>query len=271
MLILAGTPIGNLGDASARLIETLRRADAIACEDTRTTGRLLQLLGIDHHPRLLPLHEHNEDARAAELARLALESDVVLVTDAGMPGISDPGYPVVRACAQLGATVTVVPGPSAVITALAVSGLPTDRFAFEGFAPRRAGERERLADALATEPRTTVFYESPHRLADLLAVFAAHWPERQAAVCRELTKKFEQIERGTVAELANWAADGVRGEIVLVIGPADEVAADADSALARVLELTAGGMRLKDAAAKVAAETGLGRRDLYEAALLARD
>lgn len=270
MLILAGTPIGNLGDASTRLKEVLRNADAIACEDTRTTGRLLQLLGISPHPRLIPLHEHNEDARATEIATLALESDIVLVTDAGMPGISDPGYPVVCACAELGATVTAVPGPSAVVTALAVSGLPTDRFAFEGFAPRRSGERERLARALAEEQRTTVLYESPHRIADLLAVFARHWPERRAAACRELTKRFEQIQRGTVAELAAWAADGVRGEIVLVIGPAEEVAVDAESALARVLDLTAGGMRLKDAAAEIAAATGLSRRDLYEAALLAR-
>ncbi|RRJ86368.1 16S rRNA (cytidine(1402)-2'-O)-methyltransferase [Gulosibacter macacae] len=269
MLILAGTPIGNLGDASARLVETLRNADLVACEDTRTTAKLLQLLGIEERPKLLALNEHNERELAAELAERAAEGDVVLVSDAGMPGISDPGYPVVVACADTGVTVTSVPGPSAVITALAVSGLPTDRFTFEGFAPRKAGERAKLIAQLAAEPRTAVLYESPHRLAATLAEFAAAWPERRAAVCRELTKLHEETRRGTLAELAEWAADGVRGEIVIVLGGAAAVETDPADALAEVRRLVADGMRLKDATAQVAEATGLRRRDLYEAALAA--
>ncbi|NLT26159.1 MAG: 16S rRNA (cytidine(1402)-2'-O)-methyltransferase [Microbacteriaceae bacterium] len=270
MLILAGTPIGNLDDASRRLVQVLAAADVVACEDTRTTAKLLRLLEVDARPRLVPLHEHNEREQAEAIAALAAEHDVVLVSDAGMPGISDPGYPVVVACHEAGVTVTSAPGPSAVITALAISGLPTDRFCFEGFVPRRAGERARAIAALADEPRTSVFYESPHRLGATLAELAAAHPDRLVAVCRELTKLHEEVVRGPAAEVAEWAADGVRGEIVLVVAGAPARAADPDAALARVRELVAGGMRLKDAAGAVAEETGLGKRDLYEAALAAR-
>lgn len=276
MLILAGTPIGNLADASERLRETLVRADVIACEDTRTTAKLLQLLRIDElrgdapRPRLIALHDHNETELAAEIAELAADRDVVLVSDAGMPGISDPGYPVVAACAAAEVTVTSVPGPTAVATALAISGLPTDRFCFDGFVPRKAGERAALVQRLDAEERTVVLYESPHRIAATLADFARAWPQRRAAVCRELTKLHEEVRRGTLAELAEWAAGGVRGEIVLVLAGAKPEQVDAETAVARVLSLVADGTRLKDAAAQVANETGLSKRDLYEAALRER-
>lgn len=268
MIILAGTPIGNLGDASARLLATLRGASLVACEDTRTTARLLGLLGIEERPRLIALHEHNEDELAAELVERAREEDLVVVTDAGMPGISDPGYPIVARAAAQGVAVTAVPGPTAVITALAISGLPTDRFAFDGFVPRRQGERERMLAELATEPRTIVLFESPHRLAETLRAMADAWPEpRRIAVCRELTKLHEEVRRGTAAELASWAAEGVKGEIVLVVEGASPARASASDAVAEVRRLVADGRRLKEAAAEVAAATGRSKRELYEAAL----
>ena len=269
MIILAGTPIGNLGDASPRLLETLRGAAVVACEDTRTTAKLLQLLGVEERPRLVALHEHNEDALATELAEQAREADVVVVSDAGMPGISDPGYPIVAAAAALGVTVTAVPGPTAVIMALAISGLPTDRFAFDGFVPRKAGERASFLARLRSEERTTVLFESPHRLADTLAAMAEAWPERRIAVCRELTKLHEEVRRGTTRELAAWAAEGVRGEIVIVVDGATPAPADADVAAERVRELVASGVRRKEAAAQVAEETGLRVRALYDASLVA--
>lgn len=268
MIILAGTPIGNLGDASTRLVETMRTAAVVACEDTRTTAKLLQLLGVEERPRLIALHEHNEDELAAELVERARTDDVVVVSDAGMPGISDPGYPVVALAAAEGVTVTSVPGPSAVIVALAVSGLPTDRFCFDGFVPRRAGERERFLARLADEQRTTVLFESPHRLAETLRAMAEAWSaERRIAVCRELTKLYEEVRRGTAAELAGWADGGVRGEIVIVVEGAVPAQVDPAAAVARVRELVAGGERRKEAAAQVAAETGLSKRELYDASL----
>ena len=271
MIILAATPIGNLGDASARLRDALEHATLVASEDTRVTQRLLAGLGIANRPRLIALHEHNERARAAELVGLARESDVLVLSDAGMPTVSDPGFPLVAAAAEAGVTVTVIPGPSAVLTALAVSGLPTDRFAFEGFLPRKAGDRARRLAELAGDRRTLVFFEGPSRLAVSLAALAeAFGPDRPAAVCRELTKLHEEVRRGGLAELAAWAEQGVRGEICIVVGGAGEQQADAGGALERVLGLAASGTRLKDAAALVAAETGLGKRDLYEAALAAR-
>ena len=269
MIILAATPIGNLGDASARLIDALRTVEVIAAEDTRTTQHLLRALGIDARPRLIALHEHNESQRAAEVVELARDRDVLVLSDAGMPGISDPGYPLVVAAAAAGVTVTALPGPSAVLTALAVSGLPTDRFAFDGFVPRK-GRRAFFA-GLAAEPRTLVFFESPHRLADSLADLAAAFgPHRRVAVCRELTKLHEEVVRGTAAEVAERFSDGARGEICLVVEGAPPPVADEASAVARVLELAADGTRLKDAAALVAAETGLSKRDLYEGALNSR-
>ena len=271
MIILAATPIGNLGDASARLVEVLSAATVVAAEDTRVTQRLLAGLGIDNRPRLIALHEHNERDRAAELVELAREQDVVVLSDAGMPTVSDPGFPLVEAAAAAGVGVTVLPGPSAVLTALALSGLPTDRFTFEGFPPRKQGERTAAFRALAAEPRTMVFFESPNRLAaslaDLATVFGA---QRRAVVCRELTKLFEEVRRGTIAELTAWAEEGVRGEIAVVVAGAPAREADPETALEQVLALVAEGMRLKDAAAEVAEATGLGKRDLYQAALARR-
>ncbi|WP_400999727.1 16S rRNA (cytidine(1402)-2'-O)-methyltransferase [Agromyces sp. GXQ0307] len=272
MIILAATPIGNLGDASTRLRQALEDADVVASEDTRVTQRLLAALGISNRPRLIALHEHNERARAGDLVDLASEGDVLVLSDAGMPTVSDPGFPLVQAAVAAGVDVTVIPGPSAVVTALAVSGLPTDRFAFEGFLPRKAGERSRRLVELAGDRRTLVFFEAPSRLAASLGALAeAFGADRPAAVCRELTKLHEEVRRGPLGELAEWAEGGVRGEICVVVGGAAEApVADADEAVARVVALAASGTRLKDAASLVAGETGLGKRDLYEAALAAR-
>ena len=271
MIILAATPIGNLGDASARLREALEQAAVVASEDTRVTQRLLAGLGVANRPRLIALHAHNERQKAADLVELAREQDLLVLSDAGMPTVSDPGFPLVQAAVAGDVEVTAIPGPSAVITALAVSGLPTDRFAFEGFLPRKAGDRARRLAELAGDRRTLVFFEGPSRLAVSLEALAdAFGADRPAAVCRELTKLHEEVRRGGLGELAAWAADGVRGEICIVVGGAPEGSADPAGALDRVLELAASGTRLKDAAALVAAESGLGKRDLYEAALAAR-
>ncbi|UOE45786.1 16S rRNA (cytidine(1402)-2'-O)-methyltransferase [Agromyces larvae] len=271
MIILGATPIGNLGDASARLRQALEDVGTVASEDTRVTQRLLAGLGIANRPRLIALHEHNERQKAPELVELARDADVLVLTDAGMPTVSDPGFPLVQAAVAAGVEVTCIPGPSAPVTALALSGLPTDRFAFEGFLPRKAGERARRLAELAADRRTLVFFEAPSRLAASLAALAeAFGADRPAAVCRELTKLHEEVRRGPLGELATWAEGGVRGEICIVVGGAPEAVADPASALARVLELEASGVRLKEAAAQVAATTGLGRRELYEAALQAR-
>ena len=269
VIILAATPIGNLGDVSRRLVEALSRAEVIACEDTRTALHLLRTLGIENRPRLIALHEHNEQARSAELVELARETELLVLSDAGMPTVSDPGYRLVAAAVEAGVQVTALPGPSAVLTALAVSGVPTDRFCFEGFAPRK-GRRDWMV-SLAAEPRTLVLFESPHRLAATLAELAsAFGPGRRAAVCRELTKLHEEVARGTLAELAERFAEGARGEIVIVIEGAVAQAADLGAATRRVLELHASGTALKQAAAEVAEATGLSRRELYQAALAAK-
>ncbi|MEO8528431.1 MAG: 16S rRNA (cytidine(1402)-2'-O)-methyltransferase [Pseudolysinimonas sp.] len=268
MIILGATPIGNLGDASRRLVETLERVSMIAAEDTRVTVQLLRGLGIENRPRLVALHEHNERQKAAELVELARTDDILVLSDAGMPTVSDPGYALVLAAIAAGVTVTALPGPSAVLTALALSGLPTDRFAFEGFLPRKA--RVAALRPLATEARTLVFFESPHRLADSLKDLAtAFGPTRQAAVCRELTKLYEEIARGTLEELAEKFGEGTRGEIVIVVdgAPATTATVDLPAAVATVLSLAAGGIRLKEAAADVANATGLSTNDLYDAAL----
>jgi len=269
VIILAATPIGNLGDASRRLVEALGNAEVIASEDTRVTIHLMRALGIENRPRLIALHEHNEVEKAAEIAELARETDVLVLTDAGMPAISDPGFSIVTAAAAAGVTVTALPGPSAVITALALSGLPTDRFTFEGFLPRKG----RLASLrqLAREPRTMVFFESPNRLADALADIAtAFGADRRVAVCRELTKLYEEVRRGTAAELVEWATAGVKGEICIVVegGVVQEI--DLETGITQVQALVAAGSKLKDAASEVADATGLGKRDLYEGALRAR-
>lgn len=269
MLLLAATPIGNLGDASRRLVEALERVEVIAAEDTRTTVQLLRGLGIENRPRLIALHEHNEREKAAELVELARDADLLLVSDAGMPTVSDPGFVLVQAAIAAGVVVSALPGPSAVLMALALSGLPTDRFAFEGFLPRKG--RLPALRALAGEQRTLVFFESPHRIADALADLAtAFGSDRPAAVCRELTKLYEEVARGTLSELAERFADGARGEIVVVVGGAPAASASMEDGVARVLALVAGGARLKEASAEVADHTGLSRRELYEEAIRAR-
>ena len=271
MILLAATPIGNLGDASTRLRETFENATVIAAEDTRRTVQLMRLLGIENRPELVALHDHNEHERAAALVERAQAEDIVLVSDAGMPTVSDPGFRVVQLAAERGVAVSAIPGPSAVITALAVAGLPTDRFAFEGFLPRKAGERSRALAQLAPERRTLVFFEAPTRLAQTLGDLAAAFgDDRPAAVCRELTKLHEEVRRGSLAELAAWAEAGVRGEIVLVVGGAAEAVASPETALADVLQLVAGGARLKDATRQIAEATGGSARELYAAALASR-
>lgn len=271
MIILAATPIGNLGDASRRLVEVLEAAPVVAAEDTRTAQRLFAGLGIQNRPRLIALHDHNEKQLAAELVERARDADLVVLTDAGMPTVSDPGFGLVAAAAAAGVDVTVIPGPSAVLTALAVSGLPTDRFSFEGFPARKPGERSRALRLLAAEPRTMVFFEAPTRVAQTLEdMSAAFGADRRAAVCRELTKLHEEVARGTLAELVEWAHAGVRGEVAIVVAGAAPREVSMEDALAQVQALVAGGVRLKDAAREVAEATGLASRDLYQAALAAR-
>lgn len=266
MIILAATPIGNLGDASKRLIEALTNAETIASEDTRTTIHLMRALGIENRPRLIAIHEHNETEKAAEIVELARNADVLVLSDAGMPAISDPGFPLVAAAAAAGVTVTALPGPSAVLTALAVSGLPTDRFSFEGFLPRKS--RVAYFTALAREERTMVFFESPNRLAAALADIAtALGASRRVVVCRELTKLHEEVRRGTAAELAEYFAEGARGEICIVVEGAEPATSDLPTGITQVLALVSGGLRLKEAASEVAEQTGLSKRDLYEGAL----
>lgn len=271
MLWLAATPIGNLGDASPRLREALASADAIAAEDTRHTAQLLRLLEIEHRPELIALHDHNERDRAALIVDRAEREEILLVSDAGMPTVSDPGFRVVQLAAERGVVVSAIPGPSAVITALAVAGMPTDRFAFEGFPPRKPGERSRAFRELAAERRTLVFFEAPSRTAGTLEALAAEFGDsRRAAVCRELTKLHEEVRRGSLRELADWASQGVRGEIVLIVAGAPETSASPEAALDEVLSLVETGERLKDATRAVAGATGLSAKDLYAAALARR-
>lgn len=272
MIILAATPIGNLGDASKRLVDALSTAEVVAAEDTRTTVKLLKGLGIAHKPRLVSLHEHNERERSAELVEFARDSDLLVLSDAGMPTVSDPGYHLVVAAVDAGIEVSVLPGPSAVITALAVSGLPTDRFTFEGFLPRKHGDRVHTFRQLEHERRTMVFFESPNRLAASLADAASVLgDDRRVVVCRELTKMFEEVKRGTAAELARWAEAGVRGEICVVIAGAERREVHLHDGVQQVLELVTAGERLKEATAQVSEATGLSRRDLYQAALAAKN
>lgn len=271
MIILAATPIGNLGDASRRLIETLEEVTVIAAEDTRTTQRLLAALGVANRPRLIALHDHNEKERSPEVVELARERDVLVLSDAGMPTVSDPGYGLVAAAAAAGVGVTAIPGPSAVLTALAVSGLPTDRFTFEGFVARKHGERVSAFRALGAEARTMVFFDAPTRVAATLSDMAEVFGEdRRAAVCRELTKFYEETARGTLAELITWAEAGIRGELVIVVAGAEPQEVNFDDAVAQVLSLVASGTRLKDASSEVSQHTGHSSRELYQASLAAR-
>lgn len=268
-LILAATPIGSSEDASQKLRDVLTTADVIAAEDTRRFAKLTKRLGIEPAARTLSYFEGNEATRTRELVdAVAVGQQVVLVTDAGMPSVSDPGYRVVTACIEEGLRVTAVPGPSAVLTALAVSGLPVDRFCFEGFLPRKAGERRRRFADLVAEERTMVFFEAPHRLADFLTDAAAVLgAQRSGAVCREMTKPYEEIIRGPLSELVEWATGGVRGEVTVVIAGAEPVVTSADDALALVRRTMAGGAKLSSAVAEVASITGTNRKELYAAAL----
>lgn len=277
VLVLAGTPIGEVRDAPPRLAEELAGADVIAAEDTRRLRRLMQELGVVPKGRVVSYFEANEAARTPDLvARLVEGARLVLVTDAGMPSVSDPGYRLVAAAVAAGITVTAVPGPSAVLTALALSGLPVDRFCFEGFAPRRPAERAKVFGALAAEPRTMVFFESPHRLAETLAAMAgpeAFGPARPAAVCRELTKTYEEVRRGTLAELAAWALDGVRGEITVVVSGAaagERPEPSAGDLAELVARREAAGEHRKTAIAEVAAQTGLPKRTVFDAVVGAK-
>jgi len=272
VLVLAATPIGDPRDAAPRLTQEIATVDVVAAEDTRRFGRLCRLLQVRPSGSVVSYHEHNEATRTADLlARLVGGARVLVVTDAGMPSVSDPGYRLVVAAVEAGVKVTCVPGPSAVLMALAVSGLPVDRFCFEGFPSRKAGERLRSFQALAQERRTLIFFEAPHRLAVTLAAMAdAFGPDRPAAVCRELTKTYEEVRRGGLVDLAQWAAEGVKGEITVVVGGASAEVIDSETAVAAVQARVAGGERLRDVCAEVAAATGLSRNDLYNAALAAR-
>jgi 16S rRNA (cytidine1402-2'-O)-methyltransferase len=275
VLVLAATPIGSLDDASPRLASELAEADVVAAEDTRRLARLAAGLGIAVRGRTVSYFEGNEARRTQELLEeLRSGQRVVLVTDAGMPSVSDPGYRLVAAAAEAGIRVTAVPGPSAALTALAVSGLPVDRFCFEGFLPRKTGERGRRLAELAGEPRTMVFFEAPHRLAATLSAMAeAFGAGRPAAVCRELTKTFEEVRRGPLSELAGWALEGVRGEITVVVGGAEGAPPEAvdDTELARLVgDRVAAGFSTRDAVDQVSADVGVPRRVVYAAAISAK-
>ncbi len=271
MLVLCGVPIGNPDDASPRLRETLAAADVVAAEDTRRFLRLAAHLGVSP-AKVVSFYEGNEAARVPQLlAALTAGQTVVLVTDAGMPGVSDPGFRLVRAAAEAGHRVSVVPGPSSVTAALAVSGLPTDRWCMEGFLPRRAAARRARLETLRDEPRTLVFLEAPHRapgmLADLAGVFG---DTRPVAVCRELTKTWEEVRRGSAAEVAAWAAPGVRGEVTVVVGGAEKVQSALGDLAALVAEREAAGEPRKEAIAAVAAAAGVPKRRVFDALVAAR-
>jgi 16S rRNA (cytidine1402-2'-O)-methyltransferase len=271
VLILAATPIGNLSDASPRLVEHLVGTKFIAAEDTRTLFKLAQALGVKINAKLFSLHDHNERERLEQLVEVARDNDLLVVSDAGMPTVSDPGFNLVRACAEAGVAVTIVPGPSAVLSALAVSGLPTDRFTFEGFMPRKDGERRTLFEELLRERRTMIFFESPHRLLESLQAAAEVFgAERKASVSRELTKKFEHTERGTLGELAEWAKSDPKGELVVVIAGAAGVIRDIHSLVEDVLTLVDSGERLKDAVNQIAELSKVSKSELYQLSLDAR-
>ncbi|MEV5979204.1 16S rRNA (cytidine(1402)-2'-O)-methyltransferase [Streptomyces sp. NPDC052114] len=275
-LVLAGTPIGDVADAPPRLAAELAAADVVAAEDTRRLRRLAQALGAEVGGRVVSYFEGNESARTPELVEaLAGGARVLLVTDAGMPSVSDPGYRLVAAAVERDVRVTAVPGPSAVLTALALSGLPVDRFCFEGFLPRKAGERLSRLKEVAEDRRTLVYFEAPHRIDDTLAAMAeAFGEERRAAVCRELTKTYEEVRRGPLKELAEWAADGVRGEITVVVEGAPEKSAGdlgPDELVRRVRVREEAGERRKEAIAAVAADAGLPKRAVFDAVVAAKN
>jgi 16S rRNA (cytidine1402-2'-O)-methyltransferase len=273
VLTIAATPLGNVGDASARLVAALADADLVAAEDTRRLHRLARDLGVTITAEVMSLHDSVEESRTARVVeRLQRGARVLLVSDAGMPLVSDPGYRLVRACIDADVPITVLPGPSAVLAALAVSGLPVDRFCFEGFLPRKAGERRRRIDELATERRTLIFFEAPHRLDDMLRALAEGLgDERPAALCRELTKTYEEVRRGTLREIIDGLGE-VRGEITLVVGGANTARSSGDPVTwaVEVADLEADGVDRRTAIASVAADRGVPRRDVYDAVVRAK-
>lgn len=272
MLILAATPIGNLADASKRLIQALSEARVIAAEDTRMVQKLAQGLAIELNARLISLNDHNEREKVDQLVAIAQNEDLLLVSDAGMPTVSDPGFVLVRAMVQAGIEVSVIPGPSAVLAALAVSGLPTDRFSFEGFIPRKESERTEFFKKLINEDRTMVFFETANRLADSISAAKAIFGEqRPASVSRELTKKFEETFRGSLGDLAEWSKVTPKGELVLVIaGQTDKAAANLTELVQIVEALRGSGKSLKDAVAVVAKMAGVSKSALYDQTIASR-
>ncbi len=272
-VVLAATPLGNLGDASDRLRGALTHADVVAAEDTRRTRALAAALGVEITGRVVSNFDHNEDARRDELLQAARTGTVLVVTDAGMPIVSDPGLSLVAAAHDAGVPVTCIPGPSAVTTALALSGLNVGHFIFDGFAPRKSGARRAWLKSLKNERRAVCCFESPHRIEQLLIdASSILGPDRRAAVCRELTKTYEEVKRGTLAELAQWASSGeVRGEITLVLEGGAPDTAEPEDLLERVFERVDGGTRLKEAVKDVAKAAGVKVGDLYDAALSSRD
>jgi 16S rRNA (cytidine1402-2'-O)-methyltransferase len=268
-LFLVGTPIGNLGDMTDRARETLGAVDLVAAEDTRRTGTLLKRFGI--RARMVSFHDANDRERTAEvLDALRAGRDVALVSDAGMPGVSDPGFRLVRACVEAGVDVRVVPGPSAVLSALVISGLSPDRFVYEGFLPRRAGERRRRLLELASEPRTIVLFESPRRLGAVLRDAAEALGDRRVAVARELTKLHEEVIRGTISEVRPLVED-LKGEVVLVVeGRPNEPTMGLEDLVRQAQELVAGGARKREAAAAVARRHGASANEIYRALITSR-
>ncbi|MEY3677270.1 MAG: hypothetical protein RL351_497 [Actinomycetota bacterium] len=268
MLILAATPIGNLADASPRLVEAMVESKFIAAEDTRSLLKLANSLGVKLNARLFSLHEHNEGDRLEQILEIAQDEPVLVVSDAGMPTVSDPGFLLVRAAVEAKIEVTVIPGPSAVLSALAVSGLPTDRFTFEGFLPRKQGDRRKIFASLSREPRTMVFFESPHRILESLEDAVVELgADRAATVSRELTKKFEHTERGTLVQLVEWAKTQPKGEMVLVVAGAQVAEVQIEDLVEQVIALISDGAKLKEAVAEIASAAGASKSDLYQLVL----
>ena len=268
-VVVAATPLGNIGDASPRLKAALERADVIAAEDTRRARNLAAALGVEIRGRVVSNFDHNEDKRVAELIDVARNSTVLIVTDAGMPLVSDPGHSLVAAAHDAQIPVTCLPGPSAVTTALALSGLGVGRFIFDGFAPRKQGARQAWLESLRNEKRAVCFFESPHRLEQTLVEAADVLGDRQAAVCRELTKTFEEVKRGSLVELAEWSREGVKGEVTVVIDGGTDTA-EPEDVLGLVQQRVDDGMRAKDAVKEVAKSAGIKAGELYDAFIASR-
>ncbi|WP_342319317.1 16S rRNA (cytidine(1402)-2'-O)-methyltransferase [Corynebacterium mayonis] len=271
-IVVAATPLGNIDDASPRLKQALADADVIAAEDTRRTRALAAALGVEISGRVVSNFDHNEDRRVEELLTAARRGTVLVVTDAGMPIVSDPGHSLVAAAHDAGIPVTCIPGPSAVTTALALSGLNVGRFIFDGFVPRKPGPRRSWLESLKNEQRAVCFFESPHRIeatlrdaADILG------KTRRVAVCRELTKTFEEVKRGQLGEIAEWASTGLRGEITVVLEGGELASAEPEDLVDAVLEQVRAGVRLKDAVKEIARAHGVKNRELYEEAQQAKD